>query len=132
MPRAILEEEFGVPPYLRQAVDAGEFQCVHAAPTLTAKTYPFGLQRAELSKGTWPKGRSIWHINSVTLDWMNLAVILSTFFSCAVAGWFATCLVRRFVTVNANGARCAFRRCSANRANCSESRVEALEDESPD
>jgi hypothetical protein len=77
----------------------GSFQYVFAAPTLSAKTYPFGLQRAELSKGTRPKGRSIWHMNSVTLDWMDLAVILSTFVSCAVVGWFAACLVRRFETV---------------------------------
>ena len=35
-------------------------------------------------------------MNSRTLDWMDLAVILSTFASCGVMGWFAACLVRRF------------------------------------
>jgi hypothetical protein len=39
-------------------------------------------------------------MNSVTLHWMDLAVILSTFASCGVVGWFAACLVRRFEVVN--------------------------------
>jgi hypothetical protein len=38
-------------------------------------------------------------MNSVTLDWMDLAVILSTFVSCGVVGWFAAWLVSRFETV---------------------------------
>jgi hypothetical protein len=38
-------------------------------------------------------------MNSVTLDWIDLAVILSTFVSCAMVGWFAAWLVGRFETV---------------------------------
>jgi hypothetical protein len=38
-------------------------------------------------------------MNSVTLDWMDLVVILSKFIGCAVVGWFAARLVRRFETV---------------------------------
>jgi len=38
-------------------------------------------------------------MNSVTLDWLDLIVILSTFASCAVVGWFAGCLMNRFELV---------------------------------
>ena len=39
-------------------------------------------------------------MNSVTLDWMDLAVILSTFVSCAVVGLLAAFLMSRFEAVN--------------------------------
>jgi hypothetical protein len=35
-------------------------------------------------------------MNSVTLDWLDLTVILSTFAACAVVGWFAARLMNRF------------------------------------
>jgi len=38
-------------------------------------------------------------MNSVTLDWLDLTVILSTFAACAVVGWFAACLMSRFEIV---------------------------------
>jgi len=38
-------------------------------------------------------------MNSVTLDWLDLTVILSTFAACAVVGWFAGCLINRFEVV---------------------------------
>jgi hypothetical protein len=38
-------------------------------------------------------------MNSVTLDWLDLTVILSTFAACAVVGWFAACLMNRFEVV---------------------------------
>jgi hypothetical protein len=38
-------------------------------------------------------------MNSVTLDWMDLVVIVSTFASCAAVGWFAAGLARRFETL---------------------------------
>ena len=38
-------------------------------------------------------------MNSVTLDWLDLIVILSTFASCAVVGWFAGYLMNRFELV---------------------------------
>jgi hypothetical protein len=34
-------------------------------------------------------------MNSVTFDWLALAVILSTFAACAVVGWFAAYLMNR-------------------------------------
>ena len=38
-------------------------------------------------------------MNSVTLDWLDLTVILSTFAACAVVGWYAGCLMNRFDVV---------------------------------
>ena len=38
-------------------------------------------------------------MNSVTLDWLDLTVILSTFAACAVVGWFAACRMSRFEVV---------------------------------
>ena len=38
-------------------------------------------------------------MNSVTLDCLDLSVILSTFAACAVVGWFAACLMSRFEVV---------------------------------
>jgi hypothetical protein len=38
-------------------------------------------------------------MNSVTLDWLDLTVILSTFATCAVVGWYAGCLMSRFEVV---------------------------------
>jgi hypothetical protein len=38
-------------------------------------------------------------MNSVTLDWLDLTVILSTFAACAVVGWIAACLMNRFEVV---------------------------------
>ena len=38
-------------------------------------------------------------MNSVTLDWLDLTVILSIFAACAVVGWFAGCLINRFEVV---------------------------------
>jgi hypothetical protein len=34
-------------------------------------------------------------MNSVTFDWLALAVIVSTFAACAVVGWFAAYLMNR-------------------------------------
>jgi hypothetical protein len=39
-------------------------------------------------------------MNSVTLDWLDLTVILSTFAACASMGLFAACLMNRFEVVN--------------------------------
>jgi hypothetical protein len=38
-------------------------------------------------------------MNSFTVDWLDLTVILSTFLTCAVIGWFAACLMNRFEVV---------------------------------
>ena len=38
-------------------------------------------------------------MNSVTLDWLDLTVILSTIAACAVVGWFAACRMSRFEVV---------------------------------
>jgi hypothetical protein len=38
-------------------------------------------------------------MNSVTLDWLDLTVILSTFAACASMGLFAACLMNRFEVV---------------------------------
>ena len=38
-------------------------------------------------------------MNSATLDWLDLTVILSTFAACAVVGWFAARLMNRFEVV---------------------------------
>jgi hypothetical protein len=38
-------------------------------------------------------------MNSVTLDWLDLTIVLSTFASCAVMGWAAGCLMNRFEAV---------------------------------
>ena len=38
-------------------------------------------------------------MNSVTLDWLDLTVVLSTIAACAVVGWFAACLMSRFEVV---------------------------------
>jgi hypothetical protein len=38
-------------------------------------------------------------MNSVTLDWLDLTIILSTFAACAVVGWYAGCLMNRFQVV---------------------------------
>jgi hypothetical protein len=35
-------------------------------------------------------------MNSVTLDWLDLSIILSIFAACAVVGWYAGCLMNRF------------------------------------
>jgi hypothetical protein len=35
-------------------------------------------------------------MNSITLDWLDLTIILSTLAACAVAGWYAGCLMNRF------------------------------------
>jgi hypothetical protein len=38
-------------------------------------------------------------MNSVTFDWLDLTIILSTFAACAVVGWYAGCLMNRFEVV---------------------------------
>ena len=38
-------------------------------------------------------------MNSATLDWLDLTVILSTFAACALVGWFAAWLMNRFEVV---------------------------------
>ena len=38
-------------------------------------------------------------MNSVTLDWLDLTVILSTFAACAAVGWFAARQMNRFEVV---------------------------------
>jgi hypothetical protein len=38
-------------------------------------------------------------MNSATLDWLDLTVILSTFAACAAVGWFAARLMNRFEVV---------------------------------
>ena len=38
-------------------------------------------------------------MNSATLDWLDLTVILSTFAACAAVGWFAAYLMNRFEVV---------------------------------
>jgi hypothetical protein len=38
-------------------------------------------------------------MNSATIDWLDLTVILSTFAACAAVGWFAARLMNRFEVV---------------------------------
>ena len=38
-------------------------------------------------------------MNSATLDWLDLTVILSTFAACAAVGWFAARQMNRFEVV---------------------------------
>jgi predicted TIM-barrel fold metal-dependent hydrolase len=38
-------------------------------------------------------------MNSITLDWLDLTAILSTFAACAVVGWFVACLMNRFQAI---------------------------------
>jgi hypothetical protein len=38
-------------------------------------------------------------MNSVTLDWLDMIVIFSVFAACAMVGWLAACLMRRFEVV---------------------------------
>ena len=38
-------------------------------------------------------------MNSATLDWLDLTVILSILAACAVVGWYAGCLMNRFEAV---------------------------------
>jgi hypothetical protein len=68
-------------------------------PVTSVWTYPLGLQRADLCKVKRPKCRSTLGMNSVTLDWLDLTVILSILAACAVVGWYAGCLMNRFEAV---------------------------------
>jgi hypothetical protein len=44
-----------------------------------SNTHPLGLDRVDLCKATGPKCRITLRMNCATLDWMDVAVILSTF-----------------------------------------------------
>jgi hypothetical protein len=70
-----------------------------AAPFAPVRSYPLGLQRADLCKAKRLKCRSTLLMDSVTLDWLDLTVILSTFATCALMGLFAAWLMSRFEVV---------------------------------